>query len=123
MAPIPSCAAAAGIRESSVYYTDPKRRRKVERDGRPLTCMKRLWKELQNMSLPDHATQSIWIRYDEDTPQYSTAFMTGHVDTPYALGLFCFDIYIPNDYPTSPPKVKIVTGRGKARFGPNMYGT
>lgn len=43
-------------------------------------------------------------------------------DTPYAYGFFEFDMYIPIDYPNSPPSVKfLTTGNGKVRFNPNLY--
>ena len=36
--------------------------------------------------------------------------------------MFAFDIYIPNDYPQSNPKVQLLTtGGGRVRFGPNLY--
>jgi Ubiquitin-conjugating enzyme len=42
--------------------------------------------------------------------------------TPYALGLFCFDIWIPDSYPTHPPKMQLLTtGGGTVRFSPNLY--
>jgi baculoviral IAP repeat-containing protein 6 len=43
-------------------------------------------------------------------------------ETPYAYGMFEFDLYIPGDYPNSPPSVKfLTTGNGKVRFNPNLY--
>ena len=42
--------------------------------------------------------------------------------TPYAYGFFEFDLFIPGDYPNSPPKIKfLTTGNGKVRFNPNLY--
>jgi len=42
--------------------------------------------------------------------------------TPYSGGVFMFDIYIPNDYPQSPPRVQfLTTGGGSVKFGPNLY--
>lgn len=42
--------------------------------------------------------------------------------SPYAGGMFAFDIFIPDDYPNVPPKVHIATtGMGTMRFGPNLY--
>ena len=36
--------------------------------------------------------------------------------------VFAFDIYIPNDYPQTNPKVQLLTtGGGRVRFGPNLY--
>jgi baculoviral IAP repeat-containing protein 6 len=35
---------------------------------------------------------------------------------------FEFDIFLPLDYPNSPPKVTLMTtGQGKVRFNPNLY--
>lgn len=42
--------------------------------------------------------------------------------TPYASGCFLFDIFLPSNYPKSPPKVTLrTTGRGTVRFNPNLY--
>ena len=46
------------------------------------------------------------------------ALISGPSGTPYAGGLFEFDILFPADYPQSPPKVAIVTtGAGTVRVG------
>lgn len=43
-------------------------------------------------------------------------------DTPYGGGYFEFDIFIPGDYPSSPPNIQFTTtGNGKVRFNPNLY--
>lgn len=47
--------------------------------------------------------------------------MLGPEETPYANGCFFFDMHLP-DYPHSAPAVKfLTTGRGLARFNPNLY--
>ena len=48
----------------------------------------------------------------------------GPPHTPYALGMFHFDLKFPQDYPNSPPKVLITTtSGGQVRFNPNLYAT
>lgn len=48
--------------------------------------------------------------------------MTGPVDTPYAGGLFFFDLLFPDDYPTDAPLMLLeTTGGGRVRFNPNLY--
>merc|ERR1719412_2907564 len=43
-------------------------------------------------------------------------------DTPYASGVFIFDIMFPSEYPAVPPKVNLqTTGGGSVRFNPNLY--
>ena len=50
------------------------------------------------------------------------ALISGTEDTPYAHGLYLFDIVCPGSYPQNPPVVKIVTtGGGEVRFNPNLY--
>lgn len=40
----------------------------------------------------------------------------------YGGGYFEFDLWVPDDYPNSPPKMKfLTTGGGKIRFNPNLY--
>ncbi|KAJ1433375.1 ubiquitin-conjugating enzyme/RWD-like protein, partial [Ochromonadaceae sp. CCMP2298] len=42
--------------------------------------------------------------------------------TPYCGGCFEFDVLVPADYPSSPPKVILTTtGQGSVRFNPNLY--
>jgi len=46
----------------------------------------------------------------------------GPEGTPYENGCFCFDIFIPMEYPEKPPKVQFrTTGNGRVRFNPNLY--
>jgi ubiquitin-protein ligase len=87
----------------------------------PAKCLKRLHRELQDvMQLP--VNPSIWLKYDEETPQFMRFVVAGPSGTPYAHGLFAFDMKIPNDYPLSPPSVTLLTtGSGRVRFGPNLY--
>ena len=50
------------------------------------------------------------------------AVITGPFDTPYEGGFFLFSIKFPNDYPNTPPAVKLLTtGGGKVRLNPNLY--
>jgi ubiquitin-conjugating enzyme E2 Z len=50
------------------------------------------------------------------------AVITGPFDTPYEGGFFLFEIKFPNDYPSTPPGVVLLTtGGGKVRFNPNLY--
>lgn len=50
------------------------------------------------------------------------ACITGPADTPYAGGLFFFDILFPGDYPTDAPLMLLeTTGGGRVRFNPNLY--
>jgi baculoviral IAP repeat-containing protein 6 len=47
---------------------------------------------------------------------------SGPEDTPYAGGLFTFDVMCPSDYPNRAPKVNLATtGGGTVRFNPNLY--
>jgi ubiquitin-protein ligase len=42
--------------------------------------------------------------------------------TPYANGLFEFDLLLPSEYPHKPPSVALMTtGKGRVTFNPNLY--
>lgn len=89
-------------------------------------CLKRLFKELDGLKddLPADPNCSIWLRFDEETPQYIQALITAPLPgpTPYSGGIFAFDIYVPNDYPQTNPKIQLLTtDGGRVRFGPNLY--
>lgn len=50
------------------------------------------------------------------------ALVSGPAETPYEGGFFIFLLAFPDDYPLSPPRVKILnTGGGTVRLGPNLY--
>ena len=121
----PRCAAAEGIRETSVYHKSAKAADDATLSV-PTTCLKHLLKELDGLkdALPDHPIASIWVRFDEETPQYVRACLAAPLPgpTPYTGGLFLLDMFVPPEYPHVPPQVSIITtGRGTVRFGPNLY--
>lgn len=50
------------------------------------------------------------------------AIITGPAGTPYAFGLFEFDVFATHEYPQHPPMVHLcTTGQGTFRFNPNLY--
>ena len=40
----------------------------------------------------------IYVRLDEDRIDVLRAMIAGPLDTPYSLGLFLFDLYLPPEY-------------------------
>jgi len=51
-----------------------------------------------------------------------TAVILGPPNSPYARGLFHFDLRFPRDYPNEPPQVLITTtSSSMVRFNPNLY--
>jgi len=64
----------------------------------------------------------IFPMMDEDLATVIHALVVGPFDTPYEGGFFWFVLNCPDDYPNSPPKVKLMTtGGGAVRFNPNLY--
>jgi len=119
---IPRCGPATGIYDTSVF----KGSHKATMSSSTRTCLKRLFSEFEDLqkSLPSDKLCSAWLRFDEERPQFIRAILTAPLPgpSPYAGGVFAFDIMIPNSYPNVSPKVQIITtGRGKIRFGPNLY--
>ncbi|CAI5478382.1 unnamed protein product, partial [Closterium sp. Yama58-4] len=72
------------------------------------------WEILQT-NLPD----SISVRVYEDRMDLLRVAIVGPPDTPYHLGLFFFDIWLPPDYPAVPPSVHYHSGG--LRVNPNLY--
>lgn len=72
---------------------------------------------------------SMFVRYDEENPQYIRACLTGVEGTPYASGVFVFDLYLPPQYPDvpllcvhiTPNAHKIMAPHGPGGFSPNMH--
>lgn len=64
------------------------------------------------------------MAYDNRRLDVMKAVIIGAEDTPYANGIFVFDILLEENYPLTPPKVNLMTtGGGNLRFNPNLYET
>jgi ubiquitin-conjugating enzyme E2 Z len=63
----------------------------------------------------------IFLHQDEQDMSKFHAIIMGPENTPYQGGFFYFYLGIPENYPWSPPKVKLMTtGDGQVRFNPNL---
>lgn len=87
--------------------------------------VRNLFQELSSYktALPVEAGSSIFVRAMENRLDLLRACIMGPEGngTPYRNGAFIFDIFL-KDYPTKPPKIKLVTtGGGTVRFNPNLY--
>ncbi|CAG0913396.1 unnamed protein product [Notodromas monacha] len=86
--------------------------------------LKRLAQEMVSLSsaLPLSYSSSVFVRTDSDRLDVMKVLITGPDDTPYANGIFEFDVFFPMDYPNSPMKVHLqTTGNHTVRFNPNLY--
>jgi ubiquitin-activating enzyme E1 len=86
--------------------------------------MVRLAQEIADLSssLPIDSYNAITVRADANRLDVIKAMIAGAENTPYANGLFEYHVYLPSDYPTSPPKCNLeTTGSGDVRFNPNLY--
>ena len=72
------------------------------------------WKILKQ-NLPE----SIYVRVYENRIDLMRAVIIGAAGTPYHDGLFFFDIALPSNYPTQPPKVHFHSFG--LRLNPNLY--
>ena len=72
--------------------------------------------------LPCEAEGSVFVQVDETRMDLMRAILSGPLDTPYAHGLYLFDIVCPENYPNLPPRMQITTTGGNlVRFNPNLY--
>ncbi|CAF4621052.1 unnamed protein product, partial [Rotaria socialis] len=72
-----------------------------------------------SISLPLSYSSTIFVRSDENRMEI---LITGPDRTPYSNGCFIFDVYFPNEYPTTPSSINLeTTGNHTARFNPNLY--
>ena len=87
--------------------------------------VKRIGRELQSLAagaLPETPAAAIFVRADESRSDVLKALISGPTGSPYALGLYEFDIFLPDSYPETPPLVKFkTTGNGLVRLNPNLY--
>ena len=93
---------------------------KDKQPSRKLT--KRVAQEYSSLmeNLPIHLDASIFLKTDINNILVSRAIISGPQDTPYANGLYIFDILMPENYPDKPPSV-IFRNHGTKRFNPNLY--
>eukprot|EP01084_Bolivina_argentea_P137344 241868_1 len=95
--------------------------------------MKKIMREIRN-DLPknlylSYNNGSMFVRFDESKPRFIQTMLIGLQDTPYFNGCFLFDIYLSNDYPIKPPKIKHITNganlptanNGPGGFSPNLH--
>lgn len=85
---------------------------------------KRINTEIKMLSknLPLNYTNSIFLKYDESRMDLMKSLIIGSDDTPYANGVFLYDIFLDDTYPSSPPKMNLITtGNNTIRFNPNLY--
>jgi hypothetical protein len=66
--------------------------------------MKELKRELP-AQLDLSARAAMFVRFDEEQPQFLQALLTGVAGSPYESGCFLFDVYVPPDYPATNPLV------------------
>jgi len=72
--------------------------------------------------LPFSADAAVFVCADEERIDVMKVIITGSSGTPYAFGLFEFDVFMTNQYPNHPPMVHLcTTGKGTFRFNPNLY--
>jgi ubiquitin-protein ligase len=84
----------------------------------------RLNKELKMLKrgLPVEPEAACYVCANDSRMDLMKVLVSGSVDTPYAHGLYQFDIQFPAGYPNTPPYFKLMTvGEGNAYFGPNLY--
>ena len=75
--------------------------------------MRKLPRMLPN---PPHPNSAVFAVFEEDALNFSRFVVSGPVDTPYENGLFVFDVFLPENYPTDPPLVQMVTtGQGTVK--------
>jgi len=84
---------------------------------------KRISQEIRNFSrnLPCHENAAIFVKVNESNIQELQAVLTGVLGTPYQNGLFHFSIKLPNDYPMSPPRIRLTNTGRVMRFNPKLY--
>ncbi len=87
-----------------------------------LNYTKRMIQELNILrkSVPVEYGASIYIAMDPENISVLRVLITGPHDTPYDSGCFIFDVFIPETFPNTPPKVNLLN-TGNVRFNPNLY--
>lgn len=82
---------------------------------------KRLLKDVVDIIKNPLDDNGIFYKHDEENMKHAYALVIGPEDTIYNYGYYMFELYFPDDYPFSPPKVKYKTNNHDIRFNPNLY--
>jgi baculoviral IAP repeat-containing protein 6 len=103
-----------------LHYYDRTTRSRVSNQAGSRHLVKEARKCFKILPKP-HAHSSCFVCFAEERMDLCRAIVTGPVGTPYAHGIFVFDIYFPPMYPSVPPLVTFMTtGGGTVRFSPNL---
>ena len=86
-----------------------------------MTVTKRVPKEIAAAQNETMRESGIFYAMNESDMRKGRALILGPEDTPYAYCPIVFEFLLPDDYPFSPPGVKVLTSDGKTRFHPNLY--
>ncbi|KAJ1445060.1 hypothetical protein M885DRAFT_336256 [Pelagophyceae sp. CCMP2097] len=115
-------AEAAGIASAPGFYYDPAKYGAAGTSHPFRRALMKEWRGLKKDSMPPHPDGGIFVHFDEARGHLARCGITGPAGTPYAHGLFVFDVYFPPSYPNDPMLVQLVTtGGGQVRFNPNLY--
>ncbi|EAR84393.1 ubiquitin-conjugating enzyme (macronuclear) [Tetrahymena thermophila SB210] len=91
-------------------------------DAQHQNLQKRIERELASIVKSiecDEEKGGVFFAYDESNLQYIKILITGAANTPFAYGIYVFDMFIPDDYPINPPKLNFQsTSKGTIRFSP-----
>eukprot|EP00550_Attheya_septentrionalis_P000671 CAMPEP_0198287544 /NCGR_PEP_ID=MMETSP1449-20131203/6311_1 /TAXON_ID=420275 /ORGANISM="Attheya septentrionalis, Strain CCMP2084" /LENGTH=599 /DNA_ID=CAMNT_0043985505 /DNA_START=294 /DNA_END=2090 /DNA_ORIENTATION=+ len=111
--------------ENPAIPTGTKRAESTKATAQPQhTNLRGIYREITayRSSLPVEYGSSIFVRAQEGRLDLLRALIIGPDNTPYANGCFFFDIVLPSQYPSQPPKVHLLTtGNGRVRLNPNLY--
>jgi len=83
-------------------------------------CVRRVQVDLKKLC--KEPLPGIFVQPDLENTTVIHALISGPESTPYEGGFFYFYVDCPDDYPSSAPRVKLLTtGRGSVGFNPNFY--
>lgn len=82
-------------------------------------AQKRITNELKKIK--SSLGPNTYFKYNENDLTKFSFMLIGLKDSPYYLGFFMFNMFIPNTYPTNSPSVHFMTHYKNFRFHPNLY--
>ena len=113
---------------TNYYYIDLAR---TQSNNIMKNCYKRISSELPSLieSLPINDTGSILVLLDQNKLNVLRFMIIGSTHTPYANGIFFFDVYLDYTYPMSAPKFRFINVIDDHKnfydytynLGPNLY--
>jgi len=102
-------------------YTNKHRIRIMSHKKNASKFQQRIIRDVEELYKYPLEIQGIYYKHDNDDIQKGYAMIIGPKETPYENGVYLFEFYFKETYPSEPPIVRCLNGDGITTLNPNIY--